>query len=111
VLQNLVGMDDIKAGVLELEVVDVTLSHLGVVEIGQPAAGLIQHGSGAVDGHDPAGRDPAGQVGGQRGRAAPHVEQARPRAEVVEEIGGRVLCRPPAVRAEDGVVMAMGVDV
>jgi hypothetical protein len=109
VLEHLVGVDGVEARVLDGERVGVSLA---VLEGGE-AAGIAprrrQHLGGAVEADHPAGGDAAGQVGGDRPRAAADVEQVGSRRQPVEQVGARVGGAAPAVRAQHALVVAVGV--
>ena len=98
--------------------VERTVGFVEPVQVGDPErhrcrrrAGLLDDRCrrGGADPHHPTGRHPAGEVSGDRARTAPDVEQVEPGTKVIEQVGGRVLGRAPAVRAEDAVVVAVGV--
>ena len=112
VLEHLVGVHHVErvVGVVE-----------GVHVAGRPARGSSTPASrgrrsrrvdgvgGGVDADHPPGRHPLGQVDRDRARAAPDVEQVDAGSEVGEQVGGRVLDRPPAVRAQHALGVAVRV--
>ena len=69
----------------------------------------FDRGGRDVDAEHRRRRDPCGQVERDGARAAADVEDRRARNEMGNEVRGRVLDRPPAVRAQHRFVMAVGV--
>ena len=110
--QDLVGVHDVELAPLgQVEVVHVTdddgsrwrplRAQLGAGEVG----GLVVD----LEGHHLAHQ--AGQVGGDRARARPDVEETLPGVQVGQEVRRRVGGRAPAVRAQHGLGMPVGVGV
>ena len=111
VLQQLVGVDDVEVAIGEGKPVGTGDAEAGI------RAGLLRL-LARLDGDllagvhaDDQGRceDP-GEVHRDRARPAAHVEQAHPRSEVGEEVGGGVRRGPPPMGAQDALVVAVGVD-
>jgi hypothetical protein len=103
VLDDLMGVDDVEAPV-------------HVVERGDPQVELGVLGERAFDDRgrrvdaDHRGRaHHSRQVGGDRRRTAPDIQQRQPGAEVGQEVRRRVRRRPPPVRPQHRAVVAVGV--
>src|SRR5690606_35635979 len=109
VLEDLVGVDDVERAVGEVQGVDVGDGELDVVQARGVRAGLVEDGLGGVGGDDPAGGHALGEPRGDRSRAAAHVEDRHPRAQVPGEVGGGVVDRAPPVGAEHARVVTVGV--
>ena len=114
VLEHLVGVDHVEGAVGEVQGVDV--GHGEGDPVRQPPlpgvrAGLVQDVRGGVHRRDRAFRaDQLGQVGGDRAGAAADVQDGHARPQLAGQVRGRVRRGAPAVRAQDRLVVAVGVD-
>jgi len=95
VLKNLMGVNHVEGGGLEVQPVDVADGELDLASA--PAAGLGEHGRLPVHADDPARGHQRRQFGGERTRPAADVEQVEPGAQMRQQVGRRVGGRPPAV--------------
>jgi hypothetical protein len=112
-LEHLVRVDDVDRVVGQVEVVDVADPELGrrvAPRLGVDP-GDVQRVRDDVEADDPARRHDLGQVEGDGPRSAPDVEQAHARGQVRQEVCGGVGRRPPLVRAQHRLVVAVGVGV
>ena len=111
VLQHLVGVHDVVGGVGLVEGVDVAEREL---DAGHPRGvrpGVLQWLGHRLDAPDPAGRDPRGDVDGDRPRPAPDVEDGGTGAQVWREVGCRVGDGPDVVGAQHAGRVPVGVGV
>jgi len=100
-------LHDVEAAVGEVEGVRVADDEVDAVEVGHEVEGVL----GALERGDPTGSDKLGKVGGDRAGPAAHIEKRHPRAQVRQQVRGGVGRGAPAMRAQDGLVVAVGVDV
>ena len=110
VLQHLVGVDDVERGVGHVEVVGVADRELGAARRRSRVAWAMTSAEASTPSTRP-GATAAGEVDRDRARAAPEVEQVHARAQVRQQVAGRVLGRAPGVAAQHRLVMTVGVDV
>ncbi len=114
VLEHLVGVHHVEPSVGQAEPVHVGDDELHVVQaaFGHLPGGGPEHVRGGVAGGDPAAvrRDQRSQVGGDGARTAADVQQPHPRPQVLQQVAGGVARGAPAVRTQDGFVVAVGVD-
>ena len=109
VLENLVDMHDVEAVVVELEIVGVADDELDVGPAPAEGRCLLDDRRGGVEADDRTRREAIGEVDGDGAGSAPDVEQAQPGSEMRDEVGRRILHRPPGVRPDDARVMPVGV--
>jgi hypothetical protein len=112
VLEHLVGVHDVEGVVGEVERVHVAD---GEVDRLQPAPadlgpGQIQRLLGGLKGGDPPGCDPRREVCGDGAGTAADVQQSVAGFQPWQQICRRIFCGAPAVRAQDRLVMPVGVD-
>ena len=111
VLEHLVGMDHVEGAVgkRQPEQVGDQEGDRDRSGPGGESARLADDVDRGVDADHPSGGHRAGQVAGERARSAPDVEQVLAGPQVREQVGGRVGRGAPAVRAQDALVVAVGV--
>ncbi|GFH68583.1 hypothetical protein Srut_50970 [Streptomyces rutgersensis] len=112
VLEHLVGVDDVEGGVGEGEGLGVAGAEGGVGQgaRGGGGAGRVEDLLGVVDPGDVAVRDQGGEVGGDRPRSAPDVQDAVVRLQRRQQVRGGIGGGTPGVGAQDGLVVAVCVD-
>ena len=113
VLQYLVRVHHVERSVGEAQVVDVPdlEPDVGLPPPVRLLPGQRQHVAGRVDAGHLAVRHPGGQVDGDRARAAADVEHTRVGRQSRQQVPGRVLRGPPAVRPQHAVVMTVQVGI
>ena len=111
VLQHLVGMDDIERVVGEFEVVHVSGRECDVRQVVSLnlCAGHVEDVAGLVDGKHRPGRDPLGEVRGDRPGTASDVQHGQPRLQVGQQVGRGVLRGASLVAAQHRFVMSVRV--
>ena len=111
VLEHLVRVHDVERVVVDVERVQIGGAELGV---GRPLAFALgergfDRGGRDIDSEHGRRRDPCGQVERDGAGPAADVENRHAGNEMRNEIRGRVLDGPPAVRAQHRLVMAVRV--
>jgi hypothetical protein len=107
------GVDDIEGPCCCVDAVGVAAgeAHVAAISRGGRPRRLLDDVLGDVDAEYLARSDAGRQVGGDRAGAAADIEEVVARAEVREEVAAGVLRGPPAMAAQHGFVVAVGVDV
>ncbi len=110
-LKHLVCVHDVERSRCEICGPEVTNEEGHVVDTPRPRAyaGLFYDVGRQVDADGAARRDPCRQVSGQGAGSAADVEQIHAGSQQRQEIGRRVLRGPPAMRAQNRIVVAVGV--
>ena len=106
-LQDLMGVDDVDAAIVDLEGIGVTDREVDVdAALGRGSAGRFDDVGRRVDAAHATRCDQRGQIDRESARTATDVEHVEPRAEMWDEVRGGVLRCAPSMRSR---VMAVRV--
>ena len=110
-LEDLVRMDDIECVVGKVELVHVRGRERDVGQIAalRLSAGHVEDVVDLVDGGHRPGRDPGGEVRGDRPGAASDVQHRQPRLQMGQQVARGVLRGAPLVAAQHRLVVPVRV--
>ena len=113
VLENLMGVDNVKRPAVEGQVVDRGFPEgdVGCSGLGAMAAGRLEDTGHHLDSHHLPVGDPSGQARSDRPRSTTHVEDPQRAVEVGEQERSGGLNCASGVLLDDGRLMPVGVDV
>ena len=94
VLQDLVSVHDME--VMEIRVEPIGVADSPLDRIAQSAR-LLNDRPRRIETHDSSRRDTRGEIDGDCPWSAPDVEETHAWPEMIEQVGGGVLCRSPRV--------------
>src|SRR5258705_12437249 len=108
-LEHLMRVHDVERVVVHLEGVEVADRELDVRTAAGVASRLVDHGCRRIDAEDASGRNSPADVGRDRARPAPEVEQAGGGCGARGKESGRVVDRTPLVRPQYALVVTVHV--